>query len=687
MRRDEMKRYAVIVMLYILCAYSAQAATSITTRSAAGRSLTWSEMDTNFSNLRNATDGYAASLGASLASLQTGQSAGTLGYTTKALMDADLARAANTLAIVTNDATASNNTYWIKLGAPGTGSWQKSSLSPQVPLINASLYADFATAVAALGSTPATLVVSAAMPVTTAVVVPPSLDIMVIGGGYLAVSGGGSVTGLKFARPEYFAQNVVPGTTDMTAALNRALAASGYVTGTGKYLITGTITMPAGTVLSGNSWRPDDIVNGLVLVMRGTASIAQGARSVIENLTFLYDQQNYTSFVTYPATIVPSSNARIENINYVGGTHFVVAPDVTLEKIRISGIFGYPLMVGIDIPQASDIVRISDIHWNPNSLRQVGVTEASSPSIASVAVQVRAQAEMIRIGRLDDCYLNNIFGYSYRLGVHQYRRAADDKDGSGGFRLNNFGFDFVHTAIQIDRGSSPFGWQVVNGWATPLITVSGSKQAFIKLTGEGTRAVTVLATNIKSYGSATGSDYAPAQYYLVDETTSGALGTNDYNRILLTNYELSHNTTALSFGFTADQSRVLYANGLYNFLPHGISADTNGLALSHKDTAPIALTPLRSWTNYDAVNFATLSYWMDLTGLVHIRGVIRSTDPMDVNSVFANLPAGYRPSRIIDIPCGATGGAFAAIRVYSNGDIQQLSGGISFLSINGSFRP
>lgn len=63
-----------------------------------------------------------------VALLEAGQSSGVLGFVNKAAMDADLAHTAGTPALVTNDATASNNTFWIKLGASGSGSWQKSDM-------------------------------------------------------------------------------------------------------------------------------------------------------------------------------------------------------------------------------------------------------------------------------------------------------------------------------------------------------------------------------------------------------------------------------------------------------------------------------------------------------------------------------------------------------------------------------
>lgn len=60
-------------------------------------------------------------------SIQIAQGAGMLGFSTKAAMDADLAHAANTPAFVTNDTTATNNGFYIKNGASGSGSWTKST--------------------------------------------------------------------------------------------------------------------------------------------------------------------------------------------------------------------------------------------------------------------------------------------------------------------------------------------------------------------------------------------------------------------------------------------------------------------------------------------------------------------------------------------------------------------------------
>ncbi|CAN7332488.1 hypothetical protein LJR143_001683 [Pseudoxanthomonas sp. LjRoot143] len=62
-----------------------------------------------------------------ISTLELGQSAGMLGFETRALMNADLAHVAGTLALVTNDATAANNGTYRKTGASGSGSWELSA--------------------------------------------------------------------------------------------------------------------------------------------------------------------------------------------------------------------------------------------------------------------------------------------------------------------------------------------------------------------------------------------------------------------------------------------------------------------------------------------------------------------------------------------------------------------------------
>lgn len=58
-----------------------------------------------------------------VAAIDAAQSAGVVGFATKALMDANLAHPADTIAYVTNDATLNLNGLYRKIGASGAGSW------------------------------------------------------------------------------------------------------------------------------------------------------------------------------------------------------------------------------------------------------------------------------------------------------------------------------------------------------------------------------------------------------------------------------------------------------------------------------------------------------------------------------------------------------------------------------------
>jgi hypothetical protein len=75
--------------------------------------------------LYNIYDGRYGQL-SSVVALMEGQGSGFVAYATKAELDADLNHAANTPGMVMLDSTATNNCYYIKVGASGTGSWSKS---------------------------------------------------------------------------------------------------------------------------------------------------------------------------------------------------------------------------------------------------------------------------------------------------------------------------------------------------------------------------------------------------------------------------------------------------------------------------------------------------------------------------------------------------------------------------------
>ena len=477
------------------------------------------------------------------------------------------------------------------------------------------------------------------------------------------------------------------GVADSTAGIQAIVNAHNRVlVPAGEYLVTSPITFPDGVSLHGESWTPDAIDKGAVFICRGTFQFLLGKGSSVSNLSVVYDTQNYTTFVTFPATFVPNSCSLIENINYVGGTHFCVQDTTTyIEKPIIRNIYGCPLSVGISLWDTVDTAKINTIHFNPNSLRHVGVTESTTPSIASVSAQMQQSAEFIKLGRTDWTQISDVFCYGYKIGVHQGRRELSDTVASGGFSIVNFGFDYCNTAFTISRPNTPFPYTICNGWATPLVVVTGEPNCFIKLYGPDTRGVSVLANNVKAYGAVTAPSVAPAVNYIIDATSVGTIN-NEYNKIVLSNYEFQHNTGALVSGFTAPGSGVLFGVGVAAFNPHGVFTDSAGIISTNNNDGFVGVTFLNSWAT-PGYPFHNLVYFKDNLGYVHIQGVAVQGNIGLVNTAIFQLPAGFRPQSVLDVLCSTDSGAVAAVRIYSDGNVQQLSGSTANITISFSFQP
>jgi hypothetical protein len=141
---------------------------------------------------------------------------------------------------------------------------------------NVADYADFATAISTIGATKATLLIGTDQSVATNISIPATLEIIPINGAVITVASGktltylgsttswptvqifagsGTVAGLKEARPEWFTTNTTPGTTDMTAAIRKALNAGPCKLQTGVYGVD-NLQIQTGDVLigSGATW-------------------------------------------------------------------------------------------------------------------------------------------------------------------------------------------------------------------------------------------------------------------------------------------------------------------------------------------------------------------------------------------------------------------------------------------------
>jgi hypothetical protein len=96
----------------------------------------------------------------------------------------------------------------------------------------------------------------------------------------------------------------------------------------------------------------------------------------------------------------------------------------------------------------------------------------------------------------------------------------------------------------------------------------------------------------------------------------------------------------------------------------------------------IAPTLLNSWVNYDVPNgYAAAGYYKDKENLVHLRGLIKDGNSA-ASTILFTLPVGYRPSTI-QIFAAVNGNGFSRVDVYPSGNVLILSGGNSYLSLDG----
>jgi hypothetical protein len=112
----------------------------------------------------------------------------------------------------------------------------------------------------------------------------------------------------------------------------------------------------------------------------------------------------------------------------------------------------------------------------------------------------------------------------------------------------------------------------------------------------------------------------------------------------------------------------------------------NGIFLGDKTSVinKIAVTSFQNgWANDPG--YYPLTYWKDAEGCVHIQGSIKGGT---VGTTVFTLPAEYCPSAAVDVVAIADNtGNIAGFRIYTNGNVQQLSGGNNHVSINAMFKP
>lgn len=238
------------------------------------------------------------------------------------------------------------------------------------------------------------------------------------------------------------------GVADDTAAINNALTAAGNAGGgivylpPGQYRITGALNVPGAVWFQGVGFVPNEQANPTGSVLFGANSAASmvrmnGRGAHISDIAFR-QTQNVAAPTAYPPAIsVLASDVTIERVflyNVYDGIFMI--PGQGLGRLVVRHVHGHPLHYGIRINGATDVVKVSDIHFWPYT----GNTSWAAANGIGILTE-----------RNDNPHFVNIFCYGYKVGM-KLTNAGNGPTAK--LRLANADFDACDTGLIVESGST-----------------------------------------------------------------------------------------------------------------------------------------------------------------------------------------------------------------------------------------
>ena len=262
------------------------------------------------------------------------------------------------------------------------------------------------------------------------------------------------------------------GKTDDAPAFQKALGAAAKEPGntafapTGRYLIAGTVTVPANTTLRGE-YPGQGRQRGTILLATGGKGKADGpgcivltGASGVRGIAIEYPEQSAEARepIPYPYAITAGGDSRIEDIFLLNAYQGINLDGAHANLVR--GIWGEPLKVGINADHIYDISRIENVHFWP-------YFTLNKP----LRSWVQQNGVAFQFGRSDWQYCLNTFSYGYHVGYRFYTSLeVKDKGWPGGQTNGNFlgiGADCAGICIDVED-SFCIGVSITNGEFGPF---------------------------------------------------------------------------------------------------------------------------------------------------------------------------------------------------------------------------
>jgi hypothetical protein len=263
------------------------------------------------------------------------------------------------------------------------------------------------------------------------------------------------------------------GVTDDTAAFQKALQRAAEQNGStvfapaGRYLIAGSLQIPAATTLQGE-YRGPGRQRGTVLLStygKGRTDgpgciMATAGGSAVKGICIEYPDQKADAAepVPFPYAIHAGPDGRVEDIFLYNAYQGINLDGAHASLVR--NIWGEPLRVGIHADHIYDVCRIENVHFWP-------YFTLDKP----LRGWVLSHGVAFEFGRSDWQYCLNTFCYGYRVGYRFFTsQEVKEKAYPGGVTNGNFvgiGADCVGVALDI-QDSFNIGISITNGEFAPF---------------------------------------------------------------------------------------------------------------------------------------------------------------------------------------------------------------------------
>jgi hypothetical protein len=265
------------------------------------------------------------------------------------------------------------------------------------------------------------------------------------------------------------------GQTDDTAALQAALDKAGQTGGgvvqlpVGQIRIDGNLVVPPGVTLQG-VWQgphyssPEVGTTLLAYAGRGSADgppfIMLETNSTVRGVTIYYPEQQADDIQAYPWTI----QGRGTHLNVIDCT--LLNPYMGIdfgtyahEMHYIRNVYGIPLKIGVHLDKCTDIGRVENVHFNPNSWTRSGTPTAPTGEKGAKLVEyMQNNLVAFEIGRSDWEFMTNCFVWGAKVGYRFYTSESGPTNGN----FLGIAADWCVTPLLVEGAQEP-GLLITNG--------------------------------------------------------------------------------------------------------------------------------------------------------------------------------------------------------------------------------